>query len=292
MGTVGRRRAPVFNELLLGLRIVPAELGANIVSLGHSPLGRFAAACALGTLLLSGCGTTKNRTATEQLLVSSAVDQAVAKIDFRPLTGRTVYFDTTYIQPVKDVGFINAPYIISSLRQQMMAAGCRLQEKAETAEFIVEARVGAVGADAHEVTYGVPASNGLSTAAQAVAPAVPPIPAIPELAVAKRDDQRAAAKIAVFAYHRESRQALWQSGIAQSSSTAKDVWLLGAGPFKQGSIYEGATFAGADLSLSLGSEDEEIQPAIDFEDAHIYDALRREQKSKVRVVNFDEPVNE
>jgi hypothetical protein len=125
-----------------------------------------------------------------------------------------------------------------------------------------------------------------------VAPAVPPIPAIPELSVAKRDDQRAAAKIAVFAYHRESRQALWQSGIAQASSTAKDVWLLGAGPFKQGTIYDHATFAGADLSLSLGAEDEKVAPAIELEDAHIFDALRKEQKSKVRVVNFDEPVNE
>jgi hypothetical protein len=175
----------------------------------------------------------------------------------------------------------------------MMAAGCKLQEKADTAEFVVEARVGAVGADSHEVTYGVPASSGLSTAAAAVSPAVPPIPAIPELSLAKRDDQRAAAKIAVFAYHRETRQALWQSGIAQSSSNAKDVWLLGVGPFQQGSIYQGATFAGADLNLSLGSGDEEneVQPAVEFDDAHIFDALRQEQKSKVRVVNFDEPAD-
>jgi hypothetical protein len=158
---------------------------------------------------------------------------------------------------------------------------------------VVEARVGAVGADAHEVTYGVPASNGLSTAAAAVAPAVPPIPAIPELSFAKRDDQRAAAKIAVFAYHRESRQALWQSGIAQASSTAKDVWLLGAGPFQQGSIYQSATFAGADLALSLGGSEEEsqVEPAVDFDDPHIFNALRQEQKSKVRVVSFDEPVD-
>jgi hypothetical protein len=255
-----------------------------------SLLRRLAAACALGAVL-TGCGTTKNRTATEQLLVSNAVDQAVAKIDFRPLAGRTVYFDATYIEPVKNAGFVNAPYIISSLRQQMMAAGCRLQEKMDLAEFVVEARVGAVGADAHEVTYGIPASSGLSNAAQAMAPAAPPIPAIPELSVARRDDQRAAAKIAVFAYHRESRQALWQSGIAQSSSTAKDVWLLGVGPFQQGTIYQGATFAGSDLSF-LSPAEEASHPAVDFDDPHIFEALRQEQQNKVRVVNFDEPVKE
>jgi hypothetical protein len=255
---------------------------------------QFACGFALAAILFTGCGTTKSRTATEQLLTSNAVDQAVANIDFRPLAGRSVYFDTTYIQPVKEAGFVNAPYIISSLRQQMMAAGCRLEEKLEDAEFVVEARVGAVGADAHEVTYGVPANSALSSAAQVVAPAAPPLPAIPELSLAKRDNQRAAAKLAVFAYHRESRQALWQSGVSQASSTAKDVWLLGAGPFQRGTIYDGTKFAGArlDIPLAPGAEDEEPQPPIIYDDPHVFEALRREQSSKVRVVTFDEPVVE
>jgi hypothetical protein len=244
---------------------------------------------------LSGCGTTKSQTATEQLLTSDAVDQAVAHIDFRPLAGRKVYFDTTYIPPAsagKDAGFANAPYIISSLRQQMMAAGCYLQEKQETAEFIVEARIGAMGADAHEVTYGIPASNALSSAAEVMAPAAPPLPAIPELSFAKRADRRAAAKLAVFAYHRETRQALWQSGITQVSSNAKDVWLLGVGPFHRGSIYDGTEFAGSKLEVPLvsGSEGDEVRPPIVYDDAHIFDALRREQQDSVRVVSFDEPV--
>ncbi len=247
---------------------------------------------ALAAVLLAGCGTTKSRTATEQLLTSNAVDQAVAQIDFRPLAGRSVYFDTTYVQPVKGLGFVNAEYIISSLRQQMMAAGCRLHERQDQAEFIVEARVGALGNDSHEVTYGIPANNALSTAAQAITPAAPPLPVIPELSVAKRDDQRAAAKIAVFAYHRESRRALWQSGISQTSSTAKDVWLLGAGPFQRGTIYEGTEFAGSPIGLSIHSDEEEgeHQPPIAYDGTHTFDALRTEQTSKLRVVNFDEPL--
>jgi hypothetical protein len=263
----------------------------HLVKLRGFPRGRFAELgfCAVA-LLMAGCGTTKSRTATEQLLTSSAVDQAVAQIDFRPLAGRNVYFDTQYITPIKGIGFVNAEYIVSSLRQQMTAAGCRLQEKPDTAEYVVEARVGALGADAHDVTYGIPASSALSTAAEAVAPAAPPIPAIPELAVAKRDDQRAAAKLAVFAYHRETRQALWQSGVATGSSTAKDVWVLGAGPFQRGTIHEGTDFAGAPLGLSLlGEEEEQIQPAVPYKEQHVFDALRRQQ-GKVRVVTFDDPM--
>lgn len=257
---------------------------------GERPILLFCLTAGLAALL-SGCGTTKSRTATEQLLTSNAVDQAVSHIDFRPLAGRTVYFDTTYILPVKGVGFVNAEYIISSLRQQMMAAGCKLQESKEKAEYVVEARVGALGADAHEITYGLPASNALSTAAQTLSPAAPPIPAIPELSVARRDDQRAAAKLAVFAYHRETRQALWQSGISTASSNAKDVWVLGAGPFRRGEIYDGTEFAGTKLQLPLiGGEDHHPEPAVPYEDQHVFDPLRQDQQSKVRVVTFEDPV--
>ena len=60
-----------------------------------------------------------------------------------------------------------------------------------------------------------------------------------------------AAKIAVFAYHRETRQPVWQSGIARASSSAKDTWLLGAGPFQSGTIHKQPKFAGERLDIPL-----------------------------------------
>ena len=88
-------------------------------------------------LLALGCGTMKSQLAKEQMLMSDAVDHAVSQIDFRTLSGRKVYFDSKYIQNIKGVGFVNSEYIISSLRQQMMAADCRLQDEPTTAEIIV-----------------------------------------------------------------------------------------------------------------------------------------------------------
>ena len=41
--------------------------------------------------MLVGCGTTTTRIATEQLLMSDAVDRAIAAIDFRSLEGEKVY---------------------------------------------------------------------------------------------------------------------------------------------------------------------------------------------------------
>lgn len=213
---------------------------------------RFAARMMFSAVLsiaaAAGCGTTVKRGATEQLLTSDAVDRTIAQFDFRDLSGKKVYLDTQYIQAVKGIGFVNSAYIISSLRQQLVAARCLLQNKKDDADYIVEARVGALGLDSHEITYGIPASNALSTAASLV-PTAPPLPTIPEISFAKKKDQLAAAKIAVFAYNRKTRQPVWQSGVNESESTAKDTWVFGAGPFQRGTIYEGTQFAGTRLGI-------------------------------------------
>lgn len=195
-----------------------------------------------------GCGTTKQAEATQQLLSSDAVDRAVAMIDFSPLEGRKVFFDAKYLQDYKGIGFVNSNYVVSSLRQQMFAAGCLLQEKAEDADYIVEARIGTLGNDEHNIVYGIPANNGL-TAASVVVPNSPPLPAIPEISFARRDDLMGASKIAAFAYHRESQSVVWQSGLSVARSTAKDTWILGAGPFERGTIHDGWSFAGTRMRL-------------------------------------------
>ncbi|QDT31260.1 DUF6655 family protein [Thalassoglobus polymorphus] len=205
-------------------------------------------------LCCAGCGTTKNTTATDQLLMSDAVDGAIARIDFTPLENQKVYFDTKFIKDYKGVGFVNSDYVISSTRQQMIAAGVLLQEKEDTADFIVEGRIGALGTDSNEVIYGIPSTSVLNEAADAVAALsqAPAVPGIPELAVAKRSNQISAAKIAVFAYEKESRERVWQSGMLTGKSTSRDLWVMGAGPFQKGSIHdEGVKFAGSTLDVPL-----------------------------------------
>ena len=129
-------------------------------------------------LALAGCGINKSRLATEQVVVSDAVDRAVASIDFSPLSGRKVYFDTQYLTDVNLGPNGNVKYAISALRQQMLAYDCRLQEKAETADYIVEGRVGALANDGYEVTYGVPGSAALASASVFMSSPIP-APAMP-----------------------------------------------------------------------------------------------------------------
>src|SRR5262245_33442658 len=188
---------------------------------------------------IAGCGTTRmtdsSRTGTEQLLISNAIDQAVTKLDFRLLAGKTVYFDPQYLDGTVDKG-----YLISSLRQHILASGCLLQEERAKATYVVEARSGGVGTDTNSLLVGVPQMN-LPT----VVPGMPTV--IPEIPLAKKSNQQAAAKIAVFAYNRVSGERVWQSGVLEARSTSRDLWLFGAGPFQNGSIRKGTTFAGGDL---------------------------------------------
>lgn len=209
----------------------------------------FQLSLAVMLLCTAGCGTTNQRAGTEQLLLSDSVDRTVDKLDFDVLAGRKVFLDTTYIQPIKGLQFVNSDYIISALRHKLTTSGCMIRDTREEADYILEARVGALGSDSLQVTYGIPASSTLSQAASLVARA-PMIPAIPEMSVGKRDDVMSTAKIVAFAYHRETGTPVWQSGSAISKSDARDTWVLGAGPLQRGSIYSGAKFAGLSIRNS------------------------------------------
>jgi len=205
-----------------------------------------AVALALLALVHAGCGTTRStdttRTATEQLLVSDAIDRALQSMNLQTLSGQTVFLDESKVADVVDKN-----YLLSSLRQYLLANGCSLREKREEADFIVEVRAGAVGTDRSDLLFGMPSMNVPQIAL------VQPVNAIiPEIPIAKRKDQRGIAKIAVFAYHRQTGAPVWQSGLVHEESSANDVWILGAGPFQRGTIYSGTEFAGA----AIGSEEE------------------------------------
>ena len=194
---------------------------------------------AVASLSAAGCGTTRwtdsKRTATEQMLVSDAVERAVATIDMRPLAGYLVFLDTSFMDDVTD-----SKYLTSTLRHQLLASGCRLAASRDAAEVVVEARAGALGTDRSDLLIGIPATNvqmmGSGTS-------------LPEIAAAKRTDQRAVAKVNLFAYDRASGRPVWQSGMQHMASNTRDRWLMGAGPFQDGDIQEQMALAGTNFGV-------------------------------------------
>ena len=194
-----------------------------------------------------GCGTTRMsdtaRTGTEQLLVSNAIDRAINEMDFSVLADKDVYLDPQYMRGTVDEG-----YIISSLRQHLLANGSVLKANREDATYVVEARSGAVGTNRHDVLLGVPSFSLPYTG-------MPGVPSqVPEIPFAKSTHQKGVAKLAVFVYNQQSGLPIWQSGATTITATSRDTWVLGTGPFQRGSIYQGTGFAGSRLMLPFGRE--------------------------------------
>lgn len=202
-------------------------------------VGRLGALTMVVAVAGAGCGTTRvtdtQRAASEMLLVSQAIDNAIGKLDMSALQGKTVYLDTQYLDGTVDKG-----YLISSLRQHLLGHGALIQEERTKATYVVEARSGAVGTDKHSLLVGTPQMSLPAT--------LPGIPtAVPEIALIKNTNQRGVAKLAVFAYNRQTGRALWQSGLVDASSSLKDRWVFGAGPYSTGSIRQRSEFAGEEL---------------------------------------------
>jgi hypothetical protein len=225
----------------------------------------------VGVLDFAGCGVTRStdtvRTATEQLLISDAIDRAVQTMNLQTLSGQTVFLDDSKLGDTVDRN-----YYISTLRQQLLANGCELRDQKDQADFVVEARAGAIGTDRNDLLFGIPSMN------VPMIPLVQPVPsAIPEIPIAKRKDQRGVAKIAVFAYHRASGTPVWQSGIVRQESSANDVWILGAGPFQRGTIYEGTAFAGTNLKNEPSKDEPKPQrlPAVSVASENLFTPPQR-----------------
>ena len=190
--------------------------------------------CLFTLATLPGCGTVKTtgtaRTGTEQLLLTNAWDSALAKVDFRPLTGVPVYLDTT------NVAAVDQGWVVSSLHQAMLTQGVLLRTKPEQAQWIVEARVGAYGTDAYNALVGIPQTT--------VPPTLPGVPAgtIPEMSLLKKSHQEGIAKLALFAYDRASGQLVWSSGTSMATSSARTCTSAGLARSR------GARFAAAPSS--------------------------------------------
>ena len=173
-------------------------------------------------ILAAGCttATTSNtaRTATEQLLVSTAVDQALDKVDFTAFAGRAVFLDENYIDCV------DKTYVVASVRHRLLHAGAALVPATENAEVVMELRSGAVGTTTSESFVGVPEI------------ALPGMLTLPELRLATRSRQDGTAKLGIVAYDAHTGQILGSGGMSVAQSSDNNWYVAGVGPYRNGSL--------------------------------------------------------
>jgi hypothetical protein len=172
---------------------------------------------------LPACTTIKRsdtaRTGLEQLLISSAVDHALNRVDWAPIRGAAVFVETKYLDCV------DKNYIILGVHQRLLANGCTLVEKAEDSAVTIELGSGAVGTDRQESFLGIPEISMPSSQV-----------AIPKFALFTREKANGTAKLAILAYDTKSKLPVINMPVAMARSDHNDWSILGAGPMIYGSV--------------------------------------------------------
>lgn len=158
---------------------------------------------AMLALFGAGCETQEvtgpPRSATEQLLLSTAADRAMATANFNIFSGRNVYLDFTYFDSY------DSKYAEGEIRDALSRAGALLVPDAKSASVIVEARSGAFSTDTNGTFFGIPAIP-------LPVPSTAEVPELPQVAFYDRQTQISYAKFALLAYSSQNYAHIYSSG--------------------------------------------------------------------------------
>jgi hypothetical protein len=174
----------------------------------------------LGAVLLvmgAGCtqtGLTKpTRSATEQLLISTAADRALAQWDWSIVNKKKVYVDRV------NYDSLDKEYVIGTIHDYVSLNGGLLVTNMNDAELVMEPRSGALSIDASSSIIGLPASAAPVPLAGAVN--------LPEMALYKSEKQYSIAKLAILVYERDSKQHVASTGPLVGRANIKYYKFLG-----------------------------------------------------------------
>ena len=190
-------------------------------------------------VVLGGCATIKEsdtaRTGIEQLLISSAVDRALDKVDFKPVRGAKVF-----VEP-KHLDCVDKEYVLVALHHRLLAQNCTLTEKPEDADVQLEISSGGVGTDRQDLFIGIPEI-----------PLAPPSTiAIPKLSLFNRSKAIGTAKLLVVAFDSKSRQPVINTGYVLARADFKNTTVLAAGGVQSGSVETELVSATGEHSSTL-----------------------------------------
>jgi len=151
--------------------------------------------CVAAGLLLTACTTERSsvpsRTATEQLLISTAADRAAADLSLSIPKGTRVFIDRQYFQGYDD------GYALNAIRNQFLRQGLDVVDDRSHADAIVNVASGALSTDEKSLLIGIPA---LQVPALPVGTSV----SVPEIALFKTAQDKGVAKFIATGYDAKS----------------------------------------------------------------------------------------
>lgn len=142
--------------------------------------------------LLCACSinpiTTPARSASEELLISSASERAAEALAQALPNGESVYIDATYFD-VPD-----GKYAIGTIRAAIAKHGTHIETDRTKADNVVEIRAGALSVDKHKFLLGIPEFSLPFPLAGAVS--------VPEIALYSLNEEQGVAKFAATLWKR------------------------------------------------------------------------------------------
>lgn len=149
-------------------------------------------ALGLVVLGLGACTTVREsspqRTATEELLVSTAVDRAIAQVNLKIPPGTKVFVNADQLQ-----GSDDGKYAAGEMKDRLLRNGANLVEDKGKADAVVEIRAGALSIDDKQTLVGISSFDApVPFAGQALR--------LPQIALYSDKERQGVAKIAAFGY--------------------------------------------------------------------------------------------
>ena len=184
------------------------------------------AALLLLIVVVPGCSRLRTTeplsTASEQFLMTQAINQAIDRLTMSGLRDELVFVDGAYLE------IEQKEYLLGELRARLLGSGVRMASTVEQARIILEVRSGGVGIDRYDFLVGIPS---LTVPTESGAAAI-----TPELALLKNQRQRGYASVAFVAYFKESGELVAASGPFVGRTLREDYWLFSTTPRTVGNI--------------------------------------------------------
>lgn len=148
-------------------------------------------ALTLAMLILGACTTVREsspqRTATEQLLISTAVDRAIAQVNLSIPAGTKVFVESEQLDGA------DGKYAAGEMKASLLRNGANLVNARGKADAVVEVRAGALSIDDKQTLVGIDTFDApIPFAGQSAK--------IPQIALYKNRVRQGVAKIAAFGY--------------------------------------------------------------------------------------------
>ncbi len=182
-----------------------------------------------------GCTSVKMtgtaRTGTEQLLLTGTWDDAIIRVDFRPMADKKVFVDPSYISTVVD-----KDYVVSSIRRAMGEQGVLLENNKDKAQIILEPSFGAYGTDMRDSQVGLPGMTLMPSLLSGATVANSGSGNSLNLSQTNRED--AVIKAILYAYDAKTGRMVWESGWLLNAQGVRDHFFMGSGPYRMSSRGE------------------------------------------------------